>query len=302
MNSSSYRLLLLIAFLLILSTSVSAQTTGTEVRSGFVARTATFAGVTLPYREATFRPEKAEPRALVIYLHGGTSRGDDNVTQMQEAAVDSIANYLDRQSWPAVMLVPQCPSTQSWGGRMLGVLRQLIASYTSQTAVSPARVYLLGGSMGGTGTWSMLSAYPRLFAAAMPVAGNPSRCEADSVALTPVFTVMGTADNIMSIPTVEDFTARLTQAGGEWRMEVEDGWTHEVTCIQSYTSARLDWLFGHSREVPALAIASPTASPVVSTDFFTLGGQRVSQPSQRGVYVVRQRLADGTVQALSVKY
>ena len=63
--------------------------------------------------------------------------------------------------------------------------------------------------MGGTGTWTMLSTCPELFAAAMPVAGNPSGCDAEKVAQTPLFTVMGTADAIMKIPTVEDFLSSM---------------------------------------------------------------------------------------------
>lgn len=294
-NVSALLLLLLLATT---AAPLRAQTKSAPVRSEFEARTTTFGGIQLPYRVAYFHPELSSEPALVVYLHGGSSKGTDNEAQMQEAAVDSITNYLSLQSWPAVMLVPQCPTDKSWSGRMLGVLHQLIASYTTQSNVSPARVYLLGGSMGGTGTWSMLSAYPRLFAAAMPVAGNPSRCEADSVALTPLFTVMGTADAIMSVSTVEDFTARLTALGGEWRMEIEEGWTHEMTCIQSYTTPRLDWLFAHTRQTPANAISGPTATAadrqsVSSTEYFTLSGQRVEVPHERGIYVVRQHHTNG---------
>ena len=61
--------------------------------------------------------------------------------------------------------------------------------------------------MGGTGTWTMLSSYPGLFAAAMPVAGKASKCNAENVAATPVLTVMGTADKIMKIDVVQDFIA-----------------------------------------------------------------------------------------------
>lgn len=101
--------------------------------------------------------------------------------------------------------------------------------------------------MGGTGTWSILSAYPNIFAAAMPVAGNPSRCDASNVATTPVLTVMGTMDKIMSIETVKSFAEQVNALGGNIRLEVEDGWTHEQTCIESYTSERLKTLFEYKK-------------------------------------------------------
>lgn len=102
--------------------------------------------------------------------------------------------------------------------------------------------------MGGTGTWTMLSSYPGLFAAAMPVAGKASKCNAENVAATPVLTVMGTADKIMKIDVVQDFIDRLTALRNDNRFEIEDGWTHETTCKKSYTTSRLDWVFRHKRQ------------------------------------------------------
>lgn len=214
-----------------------------------------FDGIEMPYRVAhisgTGKP------TIVIYLHGGSSKGNDNDTQMKEAGIDSIANYLELKQLNAVCLVPQCPSDKSWGGPMLGVLKALIDRYACSESLDDTEIYIFGGSMGGTGTWSMLSAYPRLFTSAMPVAGNPSKCDADNVATTPVYTVMGTSDRIMSVETASDFIDELNARGAITRLDIEEGWTHEVTCIQSYTTERLDWVFGHSRN--SSSIENPVA-------------------------------------------
>lgn len=179
------------------------------------------AGIAMPYRIAdTGRPGN---QSIVIYLHGGTSKGNDNYTQMNEAGVDSIADYLETKQLNALYIVPQCPSDKSWGGPMLGVLKSLIDRYVSTDALESTDIYILGGSMGGTGTWSMLSAYPHLFTAAMPVAGNPSKCDAGNVATTPLYTVMGTADQIMSIETTSDFIAQLNDRGATTRFDIEAG-------------------------------------------------------------------------------
>lgn len=197
------------------------------------------AGIAMPYRYATFNESDSSKPALVIYLHGGSSKGVDNVTQMLEAGIDSIANYLTEQDGKAIFQVPQCPADKFWGGPMLGVLKALIDEF-KEGKVNDGRIYILGGSMGGTGTWSMVSAYPDLFAAAMPVAGNPSKCIAGNVSQTPVFTVMGTADTIMNVETTSDFIDKLNSLGGITKLDIEEGWTHEVTCVQSYTAPRLD--------------------------------------------------------------
>ena len=255
-----------------------------------------FNGIEMPYRVAhisgTGKP------SLVIYLHGGSSKGNDNEIQMREAGIDSIANYLELRQIEAIYLVPQCPSDKSWGGPMLGVLKSLIDKYVGDGIVDENSLYILGGSMGGTGTWSMLSAYPGLFTAAMPVAGNPSKCDADKVASTPVCTVMGTSDRIMSVETTSDFINELNARNGITKFEVEDGWTHEMTCIQSYTTHRLDWVFSHGSNSSGIENTMTGNKIIESVQYYSMDGRILSEPPSKGLYIVRCVNKDGSVTAL----
>ena len=261
---------------------------GATFASGSVAS----AGVEMPYRVA--RIGNSNPSAVVIYLHGGTSKGSDNAAQLQEPGIDSIANYLVSQQMDALFLVPQCPSDKSWGGPMLGVLKAMIGKFVAEEQLASTDVYLFGGSMGGTGTWSMLSAYPGLFTAAMPVAGNPSKCNAEAVAQTPVYTVMGTADRIMSVETAANFVGQLNALNGIARFDIEEGWTHEMTCIQSYTAARLGWVFSHQRRPTRIAASPSDQAFTAERQYFSLTGQRLAQPPTSGPFITRQRNAYGT--------
>lgn len=250
-------------------------------------------GIEMPYRVAHINGT-GKP-SLVIYLHGGSSKGNDNEIQMSEAGVDSIANYLESRQIEAIYLVPQCPSDKSWGGPMLGVLKSLIDKYVGDGIVDENSLYILGGSMGGTGTWSMLSAYPGLFTAAMPVAGNPSKCDADKVASTPVCTVMGTSDRIMSVETTSDFINELNARNGITKFEVEDGWTHEMTCIQSYTTHRLDWVFSHRRNPSGIENPKRDSKIIESMQYYSIKGRRLSEPPCKGLYIIRCVNEDGSV-------
>ena len=40
---------------------------------------------------------------------------------------------------------------------------------------------------------------------------------------------------------------RLKEACGTVVMDIEEEWGHVQTCNDSYTSQRLDWVFGHVR-------------------------------------------------------
>ena len=57
-------------------------------------------GIEMPYRVAHINGT-GKP-SLVIYLHGGSSKGNDNEIQMSEAGVDSIANYLESRQIEAI--------------------------------------------------------------------------------------------------------------------------------------------------------------------------------------------------------
>lgn len=198
-------------------------------------------GITMGYRKCVITNENStEAPILVVYLHGGSSKGNDNEKQLLEPGTDSIARYLKTHGINAIFLIPQCPTDKSWGGPMNTMLKAMIDRYASEGVADTNRIYIFGGSMGGTGTWGMLSAYPNFFAAAMPVAANPSKTVVENVATTPAYTVMGTADAIMKVETAASFVEELKALDDDVRMDVEEGWTHETTCIQSYTTARLE--------------------------------------------------------------
>lgn len=252
-------------------------------------------GITMGYRKCVITNENStEAPILVVYLHGGSSKGNDNEKQLLEPGTDSIARYLETHGINAIFLIPQCPTDKSWGGPMNTMLKAMIDRYASEGVADANRIYIFGGSMGGTGTWGMLSAYPNFFAAAMPVAANPSKTVVENVATTPACTVMGTADAIMKVETAASFVEELKALDDDVRMDVEEGWTHETTCIQSYTTARLEWVFSHRRGTPSAILRPTSVSQVVSSQFFSIDGKRLSNPIASKLIIRRDILADGT--------
>ena len=202
----------------------------------------------LPYRKSIVTGTDDGKSMLVVYLHGGSSKGYDNEKQIQEAGIAEILSFLKQYKKNAIMLVPQCPLDKNWLGDELGVVRALIKNYTDNGQADASRLYVMGGSMGGTGTWNMIANYPDIFAAAMPVAGNPTGLDAMKASKTPLYTVMGTSDRIMSVSAVQDFLKKMDSYNAVYKIDVENGWTHENTCEKSYTPERLTWLFGHTKE------------------------------------------------------
>ena len=200
---------------------------------------------TLPYRMKKIAADDGGKPILVMYLHGGSSKGNDNETQIKEAAVSVIAGYLADNSIPSIFIVPQCPSSGSWGAKMNETLAKLIGEYEA----SCDGVYALGGSMGGTGTWSLANAYPDKFSGIMPVAWKPGTADAANFKAMRVCTVMSESDEVMktAYEDVKTFCEKIKAAGGNVSCTIvpaSEQWTHQTTCEQSYTPERLRWLFG----------------------------------------------------------
>ncbi len=199
----------------------------------------------LPYRMKSIAVSEGTKPILVMYLHGGSSKGDDNETQMEEKAVGVIAGYLADNDIPSIFIVPQCPSSGSWGAKMNEPLAKLIGEYEA----SCDGAYVLGGSMGGTGTWSLADTYPEKFRGIMPVAGKPGSADAANFKSMRVCTVVSEADAVMksACEDVKAFCESINDAGGETFCTIvpaSEQWSHETTCEESYTPERLSWLLG----------------------------------------------------------
>jgi len=259
-------LMILIAVMALVSCSKNDEDENVEkivAEPVFEKQTYEFSGVEYPYQKAEiFCTESAKPK-IVVYLHGGTSKGGDNEKQMSEPGIDSIFNYLKINHISSIFIIPQCPEKSSDGRmcdwvKMSSAVEFLIKNCTADNS----GVYLFGGSMGGTGTWNMLSQYPGLFAAAMPCAGNPKGCNADNVAKTPVYAVMGGADKIMKPDDVklQDFLDEVKNNGGVYRFDTEPSWDHEKTCTLSYSSERLKVVFSYDQKISDVCAADITTS------------------------------------------
>ena len=158
-------------------------------------------GRVVRYRMATIKGKSCNPAALVIYLHGGSGRGEDNQAQMRGHGIGAIYHFLVSNDINALMIVPQCPSECSWSGNegaddmpFTPFVKRLIDHYTTQTGIDTTRIYLLGASMGGAGVWHMLNDYPGTFAAALAASGGARGCDRDALLDTPVYSTYGTEE------------------------------------------------------------------------------------------------------------
>lgn len=197
----------------------------------------TFAGLDLNYRKTELGDSA---KIVVLYLHGGSGQGDDNKSQMKTPAIHAIYTYLADSLKDFTLLVPQAPYGQQWMGLAIPALKEMLDKYSENGSLD---VYILGGSMGGLGTWNMLEAYPGYFKGAMPVAFDSPKRKADKYLGTRIYSVIGGEDKRRNIGKCKSFFEKMTKQGAQAKLDIEPTWTHRQTCDSSYTPTRVAWLF-----------------------------------------------------------
>lgn len=103
---------------------------------------------------------------VIVSLHGGGGRGTDNRKQLRGWNA-LLADESRRAKHPSYVLAPQSP--RLWDAEHLAKIKAVIAELP---AVDTDRIYLMGHSMGGHGSYILLQLDPGYFAAAAPSAGT----------------------------------------------------------------------------------------------------------------------------------
>ncbi len=199
---------------------------------------------------------------LCVFLHGAGERGDDNAKQLFHCAKD-LVDYADTVE-PAVCVFPQCPEGAQWvdlpwaetghtqpaePSPQARMALELIEFLKTSLPIDASRVYLCGISMGGYGTWDLVSRRSDLFAAAMPVCGGgDAAVAAKKLADFPLWVVHGGADTVVPTQNSRELVVALRAAGSkrlvytEWAGVGHDSWSRTFA-----NRSNLDWLFSHRK-------------------------------------------------------
>ena len=105
------------------------------------------------------------PVPLIIYLHGSGASGTNNTLQIEQTP-DMLASEAKRRG--AMLYVPQ--TNAGWTStNVTASVMTMITRAVNELGADANRLYVTGYSMGGGGTWNMLSRNPGRFAAGLVV-------------------------------------------------------------------------------------------------------------------------------------
>jgi predicted peptidase len=202
-----------------------------------------------------FKPknfDSAKTYPFVLSLHGGAPRR--NFEDLLEPYLPGLAYGLgrlvsdDTQDAHPCFVVAPWSNERDWDKENVRLVMEVLDALDKEFHVDSKRVYVTGQSMGGWGTWSVITQHPDRFAAAIPICGGGEPRDAAKAKDILVWAFHGSADRVVPVQYTRQMIAALREAGATpryWEYKDSD---HAHTAERAYCEPDLiSWLFAQSK-------------------------------------------------------
>ena len=199
---------------------------------------------------------------LIVSLHGAGGKGNDNRKQLKDWN-KQLAEPERRKAFPCYVVAPQAKGL--WNNEDFKKIKSYVKTLP---AVDHDRIYIMGHSMGGHGTYIFIQLDPEYFAAAAPSAGSGLRRTEDfidpsKIKDVPIWAFHGDKDGACPIEKDIKVFEEIKKLGGVMKLTTWVGDNHGVsgkmipgaangtTQISSDRCSKepdfMKWLFSQSR-------------------------------------------------------
>jgi len=124
---------------------------------------------------------------------------------------------------------------------------ELIDALQRTYGIDSRRLYVAGQSMGGFGTFSIITEHPRMFAAGVALCGGGDESRAARLTRTPIWAFHGEKDETVSVERSRNIVAAIKKAGGKPRYTEYSGEGHNIWSKVVKESELLPWLFARRK-------------------------------------------------------
>lgn len=220
-------------------------------------------GNTLNYRWA--RTGEGDSPAFLVFLHGAGERGNDNKAQLRHGMTDVLA-WLKKEGKNCVVMAPQCPAGGWWANfdgkygakdnvkmkkemsPAMALVWEAMLKLGAEEKIDSKRVYITGLSMGGMGTFDLLSRHGDVFAAAVAVCGAGDVTQAKNFKNVPIWIFHGGADDVVPPEHSRNMVKALEKAGGNPKYTEYPGVGHFSWTATYENPEVLTWMFEQKKK------------------------------------------------------
>ncbi len=199
---------------------------------------------------------------LVVFLHGAGERGQDGLKQI--SVNSSIINRIIKHpvyGRDTIIIAPQVPELERFSGiyhmtdgyyRFADIpktnITYLLMDLIDRTIIphykiDVKRIYVLGLSMGGAGTWDFITRFNDKFTAAIPVCGAVDDRQYDRYKEIPVWAFFSQDDPVVNYKPTDQVMKRIIKDNPNSRYTLYQNEGHGSWLKAWETPELLDWLF-----------------------------------------------------------
>jgi len=183
-------------------------------------------------------PNKKWP--IIFYLHGRHASGK----HLESLERYGLPYYLSKgKKIDFIVVSPQCPWNKNWSSD--DWFNPVYDEVAAKLRVDNNRVYLMGMSMGGFGTWALADRMPDRFAAISPMCGGADVKWADQLSKIPTWVFHGTADREIPISRSEVMVKALEKLKANVKFSRLKNQGHDIS-KQFNNDELYNWLMQYS--------------------------------------------------------
>lgn len=257
----------LLALLILSAVDASGDSLVPQSKDHYASQTAAHVhsnmqGKTMPYR--LYSPphlDQGKTYPLVVALHGAGSRGDDNFKHLVPWVAGWMADEVQKNQ-PCFIVMPQTkmqwvPVPFNHGSYSLDkrppsesivLLKEIVDALMATQPIDPARIYVVGTSMGGYGAWDFVLRNPDLPAAVIVFCGAGDPSAVDRLKNVPVWAFHGDQDKVVPVSGSTDMIEAMKAAGAaDARLTLYEGVGHDAYTKSWKHPGLVNWLFQQRR-------------------------------------------------------
>lgn len=186
--------------------------------------------------------EQQEKLPLILFLHGHSLSGTDLNRVRKYGCLDAISMGRDIN---AIIVAPQDPGGPWNALKLNNILDWVQERFDFDTN----RIYVIGMSMGGYGTFQYVGTYPDRVAAAMAFCGGSNLRDHCGLNKVPLWIIHGTADKAVGVAESQKVVTAMKACGKTdlLRFDKFPGINHSQLAKMFYIPETYEWLFKHSK-------------------------------------------------------
>ena len=179
---------------------------------------------------------------LIISLHGAGGGNAPIESRMKSAVIKELSKQ-ENLHFSAKILIPQ--SGKVWEPKSLSKMLNYILSQNKD--IDTNRIYCVGYSMGGKGTWEWAMLEPERFAAISPKGFIPNYSAVEKMARLPIWAMVGTKDTKDRAQGISRMKEEFQKVNSnKVKLSIFEGANHKsASALCKQVEGQYQWLFSH---------------------------------------------------------